>query len=432
LFATLLLVYASLVPLQWTPQPWDVTLVAWQNIPWLDLGVFNRADWIANALVVMPPAFLTIGWLDTRSKSPYAVLLWAPFVVLEFVALVLAIELLQVWFPPRTVSQNDIIAGWIGSVLGVLAWLIAGRWLVRLVERFGQLEHITDRLHWVSLAAMALCLAYSVYPLDLVLSQEELRYKWEAGRIQLALSFHAMFTLEVLKGISLSLLRAFPFGVWFGLRGNKRLPLLEIVALAVALELIQIPVFSKYVSCWEMGGGVLGGVVGFLAVRWYPLWGLLLRQPGLWLTGAVFWTGLIVVALNGRFAGIIHSTELIRERWAGFFTPPLLRYYYSSEYAALSNIAGKAGLFAVLGFLVAGTAWSGTGRVSARPFWIGFAISAAVGLVLEVAQVYMSPLIADASDVAIYVAGYGLGYFAAYAVLGGHPASTLDSSKAHG
>ena len=43
-------VYGSLVPLQYKAIPLNEAWAAFQNIPFLQLGVESRADWVANAI----------------------------------------------------------------------------------------------------------------------------------------------------------------------------------------------------------------------------------------------------------------------------------------------------------------------------------------------------------------------------------------------
>ncbi len=73
-FCSLLLVYASLVPLKYTPLSWSDSLQRWQDIPWLNLSVANRADGLQNALVVIPSHFCYVVQWTTESLP--AVHLW--------------------------------------------------------------------------------------------------------------------------------------------------------------------------------------------------------------------------------------------------------------------------------------------------------------------------------------------------------------------
>ena len=59
-------IYGSLVPLQYKARPLADAWLAFQHIPFLQLGVESRADWIANGVLYVPVAFLT-GYLLTQS-----------------------------------------------------------------------------------------------------------------------------------------------------------------------------------------------------------------------------------------------------------------------------------------------------------------------------------------------------------------------------
>jgi hypothetical protein len=54
-----------------------------------------------------------------------------------------------------------------------------------------------------------------------------------------------------------------------------------------------------------------------------------------------------------------------------------------------------------------------------RRFWIGAAASLFLGVTIEITQVYLPPMVADASDSAIYTIGYALGYLLVLVVSGG-------------
>ena len=108
----------------------------------------------------------------------------------------------------------------------------------------------------------------------------------------------------------------------------------------------------------------------------------------------------------------------IAKRWQDFFSPPLLRYYYTSEYSALSNLAGKLGMFGTLGILVALAGWVSCGLCTRNRFWLGLLWAVGLGALIEIMQVYLPPMIADASDIGIYATGYAAGYIVLAIVMG--------------
>ena len=54
-------IYGSLVPLEFQAISRTEALRRFSEIPWLDLGIASRADWVANCLLFIPLAFLAQG-----------------------------------------------------------------------------------------------------------------------------------------------------------------------------------------------------------------------------------------------------------------------------------------------------------------------------------------------------------------------------------
>ena len=428
--STALLIYASIVPLQYTPLSWHETWNRWDEVPWLQLEIYNRADWVANALVIIPPAFFMTGALWFRWPTTGSRLLSAVLVAVAFGGLAYLIEFIQIWFPPRTVSQNDIFAGCVGAVMGPIAWLVAGPLLAGLFVSFSQQPTIRRRLSILSIFAMAAAVLYSVFPLDVVITAAEIRQKWESGRISFSLEIDSLLQRETLKGFVLSMARAVPFGLWIGLAGYRvGRASLAITIIAIGLEAIQIPIFSKHSTAWEMVGGFVGGLVGWWLGRG-PEWVMKsCSNPWLWALAISCFLVLAPLAMLGRYEVVVADPDQLAERWQGFWTPPLLRYYYTSEYAALTNLAGKIGMFAVFGVFVAGWCWSKRDLSSGPVFVTGLLIAGGVGLGIEMAQIYLEPFHGDATDVLIYMIGYWGGYTAAKHILVGATATPgLQSS----
>jgi VanZ family protein len=416
--STLLLIYASLVPLKYTPVSWEETQTRWKSIEWLSLGIGNRADWIANALVVMPSAFLFSGTVDYRRKSRWSLILLGPVIFLFLAAIVLWIELVQVWFPPRTVSQNDIFAGWVGAAVGIGAWAIFGRWMAFALEYFVSLDSTLSRIRWILGVLCLASIVYTVYPLDFVFSAEEFSEKVATGRIRLGIAFADFVGLENIKATILSFGKLLPFGLWLGLSRRGPFPWIVIPLLSIALETVQIPIFSKFATSRDVVASIFGGWSGWVVARLHSKWTPWLNREWIWNLSALGWSLALVGIFNLRFTSILQDDREITNRWNEFFTAPLLRYYYTSEYSALSNLAGKLGMFGVLGILLAIAGWIRKGSCSSRRFCIGLAWTFAISVVIELMQIYLPPLIPDASDVGIYSTGFALGYVVTAIVLG--------------
>lgn len=175
----LFVVYGSLVPLTYVDRPLVDAIQAFRTIPFLVLGIESRADWVANGVLYVPVGFLTAAWLtQTFQKIPRVVL----FAMATAFSMVLAVgvEFVQLFFPPRTVSLNDIMAECIGGLMGVALASSLRDWLLALLASFfGDSQRLQKR----ALEAYAFAyFAFAFFPYDLLLSWPEVQAKLDSGR----------------------------------------------------------------------------------------------------------------------------------------------------------------------------------------------------------------------------------------------------------
>jgi hypothetical protein len=98
-----------------------------------------------------------------------------------------------------------------------------------------------------------------------------------------------------------------------------------------------------------------------------------------------------------------------------------LKYYFSSEYEAVTNLLGKAISFSILGCLTEALIESLPIKNGSRPIWIaGFAMSV-VAILIEIGQIYVQGQIADITDVLSYIFGGFAGLLLLRHVLHGLP-----------
>jgi VanZ family protein len=187
-----LTVYGSLIPFQFQPQSFADALASFRNItfaPLTDLGA--RADWNISVVLFALLSFLAMGMLSVDRARGDA-LRAAPGVIFFCAALGLLIEFLQTYFPPRTVSVNDLFVQAAGGVLGTLVWLVGGqritRWARRLSSATGMLG-LAKRL-WPGY--LVLLVIVQLVPFDFTLSAAELALKFEEGRVWLVPFAHPL------------------------------------------------------------------------------------------------------------------------------------------------------------------------------------------------------------------------------------------------
>jgi glycopeptide antibiotics resistance protein len=423
-------VYGSLVPLDFRPMPLDQAIARFREVPFLQLGIGSRADWVANLLLFIPLTFLWTGALG-HGQGLATRMLASLLVLAAAVALCLGIEFTQLFFPQRTVSQNDIFAEAVGGVLGIIAWWSVGpRWMAwyQSWHHAKAPADTAERLAWAYLLAV---FAYGVLPLDLTLSGVEIFHKWREGKLNLvpfaALPgdpAHALYELA-----SDALLWLPPALLWrlHGGRGGFKVWKMAFGAVFL-LELLQLFVYSRVSDVTDLFTGALGAWAGGWlggrmlgrhgrhaataspqraagGVNWLPL-GLALGWVGV--LAAVFW-----YPFNFHTEG-----AFIRERMGFLSRVPFETYYYGTEFRAITEVFHKTLFFAPLGALLAWFSaglpwlWRSYGAVAS----IGVVVVTALGI--ELGQVLLPEKYPDTTDWFLESLGGMLGYFL-FSMLGG-------------
>jgi VanZ family protein len=346
------IVYGSLVPLDFRPLPWDQAWARFQALPFLNLGVESRADWIANGVLYVP-----LGVLAAQALAPR----WgrwgaAPLAWLGCAAVALAVEFAQLFFPPRTVSQNDLLAEALGAALGVLAapWLQAR---AQVLARSAQQHRALWALGLLQVYAAAYLLG-SFFPYDLLLSAQEWRDRLQGTRVD--------WVLVTDRGLGVAWLRlaveaalALPLGVlvaWlFGWRGRAAWVggLASGLALGGLVELGQLALasgVSQGASVLSRGLGMALGAAAAVPLARHGLTGLrrgLARWGRLalpaYLALLLFASGWMRAAWHGPEAAGLVLQDL---RWVPFYY-----HYYTTEAKALYSLGMVVLMYAPLAAL---------------------------------------------------------------------------------
>lgn len=405
-----LVVYASLVPLNYTPKTFDETFAQFQKTPWIQLGIESRADWVANGLVMLPAGFLAAGAIDWRRKRRWLLLFASPFIVALLVATVFAIEFVQIWFPPRVVSQNDIFAGAIGSLVGVLLWWLVGRSLLGQIEQF--LLAPPGLTKWKLLMNFGVIglLIYNLMPLDLLISFAELREKFDAGAIRLIPFQEFHFTGKAILFLAIAWGRLVPYAFVATLQNGIRHTIVQGLMLALLLELVKVPIHSRPASATGVVASALGVLMVACGASLLTRWLAFLDRAMVWCIAALGWTGVMLVSFLGRFDSIERDPAVLVKRLQEILVVPFARAHASSEFEAGENILVKLIVFGALTFLLSG--WCSrlrsktTLRIAKMVSIVGCVV---LGLGIEVGQVFLPPLFPDATDFILYGIGGLLG-----------------------
>jgi glycopeptide antibiotics resistance protein len=403
----LFVVYGSLVPLDFRPMPLDAAVAAFRQIPWLQLGIGSRADWVANLLLFIPLAFIFTGALS-HGRGVVVRLLASVFILVAAVGLSLGIEFTQLFFPQRTVSQNDIAAESLGAVIGIVAWWSVGGRFLRWYESWLEIREPAALSERLALGYLAFVFAYNVLPLDLTISVVEVFHKWREGKLIL-IPFsglptdpaHALY--EVVTDMLIWLPPAFLWRFRGG-RSTARAWWLGFAAASV-LETLQLFVYSRVSDITDLITAALGAWVGAMlggrlgrrtrsqrAGAHSPLPGmqsrLILALVCILILMLLFW-----YPFDFRTDG-----AFIRERLAFMERVPFEVYYYGTEFRAITEVFHKVLFFAPLGAMLAwfvvGLPW----------LWRGYAAAASIlaiivtALAIELGQVLLPGKFPDTTD----------------------------------
>jgi len=410
-----LVVYGLMVPLEYRHRPFEEAVRTFADTPYLDLGVGNRADLVANLLLFIPLAFFAMGAMTREDRLPGRWLV-AGVTVIGAGALSLVLEFLQLYFPPRTVSWNDVLAECIGAVVGAGLWLAVGGRLTRWWRRVLAAMRPADVARNLLTAYVVGFLVYQLFPFDVVLSAEELAMQADQGKMVLRPFADAV------PGVVLAakVLAFVPVGFWVVVcwRGVRRPVLAAAVmgtAYVAAVEVLQMFVFSRYSSGTDVVLGAAGALVGgALATRLGPAakkalpQGLGWRAMG-WLLRLGLASALGSAMVRGKWApmDLRWPAQGIVAALAERLHVPFYYQYWNSEFEAVGQLLRDIATPAVLAMLLVSLFPAGlAGRRAAAA-----AIASAVAVVVELGQIAFPPHVPDMTTAVLAVGGAVAGVY---------------------
>lgn len=425
LFAYLaFIIYGSLVPLDFHPHSLAWAWEKFQQTPMLNLGIDSRADWIANGVLYFPAGFLLAERFVGRLRGLALVgAILLSIAALAFIAF--GVEFTQLFFPPRTVSQNDLLAETIGGALGVLCALSFSN-AIRRMAAFRP-AHGAQGVALLLGGYMAAYLTFCFFPFDFFLSAQEVSEKLASDRwgLLFAASHHGD-SLRTMLTLVLEVAAIMPFGVFIARRpSHSNRPgqyqtaapawflITSGLLLGLAIEAIQfftytavsqgISIFTRALGVYA--GGMLWNTPGTKnRVSRLPLRGLIQRHQFLL---ALLYL-MSVALLTGWLYRPWGDMQTAFNALAKLRFIPFYYHYYVSEANALTSLLSVALLYAPLGIL----AWS-----SRRPLLLTFHAPAALAGIVETVKLFSTSTHADPTNILIAVVMARVGYLIADRIL---------------
>lgn len=412
-------VYGSLVPFELRPHTFDEAIELFFAIRYLDLGIESRADWVANIVLYVPLAFLGCAWaVGLRSTSPLRHL--TALLILAFcLSVAVAVEFTQIFFAPRTVSLNDLLAETLGSIGGILLFKFGRLRLARLLDAFFDGGH--SSVYAAIMAYSAFYLLLSLFPYDFILSLRELQWKLSSDNWGWLIADSCSGWLRCSARQASEIVGIAPLGVFIALAAPG-LSFRRIFAIGALLSLILEPVQLLLASGVSQGLSILWRGLGLTAGAAI---GRTLRRHGslplAWMIrssipfAAVPYV-LALAALGGWFSGSWLPFDDAVARLANVSVMPFYYHYFSTEQAALLSVLAQSCMYAPIG--LAGWALRTVNTGQRKPGMLHTGLfAAALALPVELGKLLVPPkhpdftnlLIAATSAAAVYALAHWIG-----------------------
>jgi VanZ family protein len=417
--------YGGLLPFHFTPMPLnDAVSTFRQATVWDSLDLNARGDWVVSIAqyAVLSYALMAALCCDRRWAAG---ILAASFVIPVCIAIAVGIEFLQVYFPPRTVSVNDIFVETLGSLVGTAAWLAVGQRITTWARRLSGVTSVAESAQLLLPAYVIVLLVVQLMPFDFIVSRGELAAKVADGRVRLA-PFDRSMNMATVGKAALNVAVFMPLGLLaaLALRGRRQpdhpsVRLGIMLTAAIVMETLKLFVYSRTFDTFNILTSMIGVATGWWLGRvvrtkdlaaWAAAPRLGMFSLALWLAwfGAVAycnWSPFNFTTNPVRFADDPEDLPAIGLRHMAL--APFVDYYEGSKYNALDQYALKG-----LSFLPAGVLLALASRAIYSPGAcrraVGFAAAAAV--IIEVGRYFLPSRPPSVTDILIQCAGVWLGF----------------------
>lgn len=428
-------VYGSLVPFEYRAYSLDAALEQFAAIRYLNLGIESRADWIANIVLYVPLAFLGCTWAVGMRSTGALRHLTALSVFAFCVAVAVAVEFTQIFFAPRTVSLNDLLAETLGSIGGTALFSL-GRWrIARLLDAFAVGGR--SSLYAAIIAYSALYLLLSMFPYDFVLSARELEWKLDSDNWGWLIAGDCSDWLRCTGRQVGEILAIAPLGIVIALAapalGFRRIFLIGAM-LGLILEPFQLLLASGVSQglsvLWRGAGLVAGAATGRLLSRHGPV--ALARIIKAVIPFAALPYLLALLALSGWFSSAWLPLGDAVARLANIRFIPFYYHYFTSEQAALVSVIAQAGMYVPIGLAMWARRTHRTGAEKPGVLQASL-LAAALALPVEFGKLLFPPKHPDFTNLLIAAASaataYALAHWVGVVLTGDRERTTQPSTE---
>jgi glycopeptide antibiotics resistance protein len=367
--------------------------------PYVAHGSDQRADWVGNLLMLVPFGFIVAA--ATWPRRPALRLPAALGGIMISLATILAIKYLQLFFPPRTVTLNYILAQTFGAVAGSLAYAI---WRQRIGHSMDRRDLVGGFVLALRLYTVALSL-FILMPLDFALSAADLSAQFDRlPETLLTLPGNGRPETVRTVVIVMAAVAFIPVGMMltFVRKGiyQVRRGLLSVTGWALLLTIALYGLSMLVISACPVAPAILyrtvGAVVGAAVLSWVVRQDTdaLRRHLGRLVPWATVPYLLGVLPVNGLLSTHWQSVSDAVARANPLGLLPLYDYYIVTKAEAAKNIVGHVVLYMPVGVLL----WL---RYGDNTPLRAFTIAASLAFAVEAARYFRPGLEGDANAVAV-------------------------------
>jgi glycopeptide antibiotics resistance protein len=415
-------VYGSLLPFDLHRLPVDT---AWEQFRASVLAGtasrrLSRTDVLANVLLFVPVGFALAGSLlvDRRSRLaavPAVVVALAVSIPLSVVS-----EFLQLFTSERVPSRSDILAQTVGCVLGIIAWMVAGRGLTTWL-RDTLASAPESRLSRLLTGYAAAWLFVNLAPFDITVDLGDLADRVRSGEINVVpfAGFDAAEPRDLWDALA-ETLAAVPLGllgvVGLGNRAVRSRGAAFAVGgtLVVCVELAQVFIGSHAADATDVVFGWFGTAIGVGLAR--RMRSDVVPQPSSTADGLAVWPGLALLAAWVIVLCAYHwlpydfglDGELIRRKLGRMSLLPFASYGAGSPLNALNDLLVKLSLSIPFG-LAAAFAFQRIGLSPRAVAALALVLALGVFGSIEAGQLFLPSRVPDTTDVLTGGAGTLIG-----------------------
>lgn len=410
-------IYGSLIPFDFRMRQVGAAWEFFRHVPYREISIAGRADLVANLVLYAPLGFFLFAFLQLGIPSTFKTLAAIVATLAACLLTATAIEFVQIFFPPRTVSLNDILAEITGSVAGVALCTAFGAKLGRLWSR--SIAGGGGGIYAGLVLYLLIYIALSLFPFDFILSTTDILWKIESNHYAWLLSESTCGQpLRCAAKLIVETVAVIPIGILLSMSSTGRrsfgiaLPFIAGILLGFTIEGLQFFLVSGITQGASVLTRAIGTVLGAeifsaLAQRKFDLSTRCVR-PLILLSGLLYTALLTILMWSGK-GSWLRVDEGFR-RLTEINLLPFYYHYYTSEPVAMFSLIVHSALFFPVGvgywvWSFASENHSSTGGLMVPAFLAGV-----VAMGLEAGKLFLARAHPDPTDVLIGAVAAGAGY----------------------